>query len=106
MPLAVSEDCGLVWWRRWGIAGARALLGDAYVDIFAVAWEFRGLGRPRLRETCIELLVQRYFVFANSFAFYIALHPYAITLAARSFLTAVISRPWRWHFRYEHTTYD
>ena len=59
MPLAVREGCGLVWWCRWGIAGARALLGDAFGDIFAVAWGFRGLGRPRLRETYIELLVQR-----------------------------------------------
>ena len=82
----------MAWWWRWGIAGARALLGDAYFDIFAVAWEFRGLGRPRLRETCIASLVQRDSVLVISFAFYIAHDPYTTTLAAHPFLTAAYSR--------------
>ena len=86
----MSEDCGLVWWWRWDIRGCTRALGDAYFDIFAVAWGFRGLGRPRLRETCIELLVQRTPVLASSFAFYIAHDPYTTTLAAYLFLTAAL----------------
>ena len=72
---------------------ARALLGDAFIDIFAVAWEFRGLGRPRLSETCIASLVQRELALATLFAFYIAHDPYTTTLADHFFLSAALLTP-------------